>query len=671
MTSSTAPPEIPIANDLKNLLSCLEKSCPVFDEATLTQSTKILSDEITLYTPNRLTSRLLQIKFYNSDDSLSLTKEISLTPMIELEDLTLKLQGFLNKSLSAGNREISLVDSVQISILTEPRQSFPWLKTSIENTNEDTDDLSERLTCNSMKEKMNLFWACFRDLLLIDDHEITKNYGFPVLKVKTVLSTNKLKCSRGGILTDDSHILDAKLKDISSPVNENGVLVKRTPAIFERSAPENPGTDCETQRNWIPQSITDHTMKSQRQETENGSKIKEAEKTVNDDISIKYEAPNRDNKKFNDSENQRNEENSPSDLFLGQFFDLKEQWEKCSQTGNPFTIYSNKDLGIQEGLDVENNIHSLFSMIHPNHMDEISAYWNGYDYHIDGSLSAKIAAPNYKDSFYRGAEIDSVDTRLMKDLEKYRKMHESAISYADEDEEAFFPPTPNPDKTIGTSVREEPNLNGKRQMTQLDLDKIVKDALTRKMNKLKSAHQYPSLASPNLNWCDGMTDNRLGAIGNNFDPNLNIFLEHDKVLPPEKIYPYGFCDSGESMFGNSRQHFPAYYNIGHPDQIYETMSHIDPELIPLVTLSSPNNDNIDTLEFMSQNLHNIDNAMMIQPANNLNMVNFLDNTQRCYSGPKDIRHQFTGYDCRFAADNNNAYFAHTLSSQNYMENALM
>ncbi|POS87020.1 hypothetical protein EPUL_002062 [Erysiphe pulchra] len=568
-----------------------------------TPQIEILPEKSNSHASKLPTSRLVQTSFYDPDDNLiSPVKEVHIEAKTPLNELVMALQDLLDVNTTATSRERLQTKSIQLRILNnESYQNFPWPKSEVKDGNYELGS-GGKLIWDQL-ENMNSNWTKSREILLNYDKNL-KKIEHPILVVQTI---------RG----------DEDTNSPSSPISKTDIV-----GIFNRKLEMEPNFKKEDDQVYsavrLPENFVSMEIENQKIKDEDEiNSIKLIDKNKNEieekiECGINDQIPKKiDEKASNQIESQKRKSEGVGNLEIPEeqeetvpsFFQLQikspsELWLEGQNKQQANNIFSIENLPLSEDLEKEiSKEHILLSS------ESTTPCWSDCDEVTEDELST----PN---GYFKNRKDSNIDFRFEKksprssrDLEIYRRFHESAISYANEDEEAFFPSTP---KSIPEVYETRNTLNEKHQTTKLDLDKIVKDAVVRKLNKIKNGYLDP-LVSPIFNLNEDMIYDQQALYGQGFNQDMSISQEQNELQQLELMYGYNLYEQGDKIFS---QNSPAYF-MSPSAKDYGSMLGINPDQNLL------NDYGTNSLNYMSHNLPYINSAIANYPNNDYYINNLV------------------------------------------------
>lgn len=591
MSLQTSLKAIPINRDTENQSKFINGKEIL--EISVCQDSEVLSEGTKSHTSKLLASHPVKISFYNPQDSLiSPVKEAHIEEKTSLEELASTLQDLL-EGITTGLCEPYQIKSVHLRILNqESYRNFSWPTPETKDGN-DIQEYSEKLIWDQL-EKMEADWIKFRSKILTDDKN-PKKIRYPILVVQTIRSyedtrslpnpaDNELTSTQKLTISSNSEKEDVE-KSVIGSVSEIPFFTKRHNTETNFKDDENIGKPIIENEN----------------EIEEGFEIRNKDlmpKNLVEKASTQLEMQNREIVENGDPKIQ---ETLPSQLKSQMDSpDPSMEEQNKSSISNIVPIENLQTIG-----DLEKR--KINAQIIPSE----SAFTCLPDCHeIDNKLSSQDKGLKTTTNSFKDFKAGYLSPKLTRDLEKYRRFHESAVSYANEDEEVFFPLTPDSTPKLYNVSENQQALGDKHQITQLDLDKIVKDAISRKMNK-KRISNLELQVSPILNLSEDMIYDQQYLLGQGFTQDMSISQEQSELQQLELMYAYNMYEQGDKTHN---QISPGYY-LSPISKNYAGM----PSMIPEQNLLS--DYGVDELNYMGHNLPYISGGIVDYPNNDYNPNN--------------------------------------------------
>ncbi|RKF60508.1 hypothetical protein OnM2_050058 [Erysiphe neolycopersici] len=575
-------------------------------KAPISQNDEVVPEKSNSYTSKLPTRRLVQIGFYDPDDNLiSPAKEVYIEANTLLNELVLTLQDLLDLNTAAASRERLKTKSIQLRILDhESYQNFPWPKIEIKDGNCEL-DCGGKLIWDQL-ESMDSNWTKSREILLKHDTNL-KKIQHSILVVQTISSNENTSSLPGPIpTTDNVGIINRKLEmepNFKKKDDQDHSAV-RIPEISS-------GTEFHNQK------IKDEAV-SMKPIDKNKNDIEEKlEHEGNDNIQKKIdkkaltqiENPNRKSEGVGNLKIQEEQEETIASLSQCQIISPSEVWVEEQNKKQTNNILSIENLQLSADIERENSTEQIILS-----SESTTPCWSDCDEvtENDELLTKNGYFKNREDS-HKDSEPGKIRPGLTRDLEKYRRFHESAISYANEDEDAFFPSTPKSITEVYFVDETRETSSKKHQATQLDLDKIVKDAVVRKLNKIRCGYLDP-LASPIFNLNEDMIYNQQALYDQGFNQYMNISQEQNELQQLELMYGSNLCEQKDEFFSKNT---PAYF-MSPSAQDYGIMLGVNTE-----QQNSLNDYGTNPLKNMSHNLPYTNGAIANYLNNDYNMDNLM------------------------------------------------
>ncbi|TQS36972.1 hypothetical protein Golomagni_02570 [Golovinomyces magnicellulatus] len=584
----------------------------------ITQATGILSRQIKSDALKLLPSRSIRITFYDSfDKPLFSIKETCITAETQLKDLVITLQNLLDNTITAEPQESLLVK--KILLRGSIHQSCDRFSSNISQSKDTSDGvILNRKVESDHVEEMGIYWTKIRDIVLIDEESFIQRIGTPILEVYTIHKDLNVQPDSIAEAKD----ADACKHEIATPskpstalndsiiVESSGILQISDDSVREKNELGSLKTAIDENKDGVRQHDRSEKQDSRDEEMMENNLIKRTVTKSNPEILNPIESRKKKEKK----------ENNSTDLPIDKFPNLvKEQSPSYSHTS--FPIKSPKNWGGDQKVRGLNKAKATLYLENLDRNKSVTAHWSNNNSFVENGFPVQEVDIEDKVPLTTESRTGRITPKLAKELEIYRRSHESAISYANEDEEAFFPSSPTT-VPIASTPREARSLfNEKRQMTQLDLDKIVKDAVVRKMNRRRNAN-LNNLTNLEGNWNNDMIMDQLVFHSPGLTPDFSYNQEYIEFHQGENMHPGNLDESKEKMSGNDDPHSPMYYSSPY-NQTNTRITGINAEK-PYFVMNSFNPLEAESFSHMNQNLNFINSGIDGYVYDDYNTANLFD-----------------------------------------------
>lgn len=556
------------------------------------------------HTSKLLSSRLVQVRFYDPDGNLiSPAREVHIEAKTLLNEVVQKLQDLLVVNTTATSREFLQAKSIQLRILDhESYQNFLGSKSEVKGG--DYEPGHDGKLIWDQLENMDFNWTKSLEILLKNEKNPVKSeHSF--LVVQTIPFTEDTSSLPGLVSrTDNESILNSKL--------ETEPNLKRDDREYSEVKLTETLIGMET-----------HNQKEQDKDETNSMKLidknknepkKKIEYRGNDhilkQIDEKMTTPignlNQKSKGVGNLKIREEQEATLPNFFQCQItspLELCVEGQNRRQANNKICI---RNLQLSENMERESNKEQIILS-----SENTTPCWSDCEEVIeDNELSTQSEYFKNRKDTHKEFRSGRISLRSSRDLEIYRRFHESAISYANEDEEAFFPSTPKSIPEVHIIDETRKTFSEKHQATQLDLDKIVKDAVVRKLNKIRHGYLDP-LASPIFNLNEDMIFDQQALYSQGLNQDMSMSQEQIELQQLELLYGYNLCEQGDEFFSKNS---PTYF-MSPAAKDYGSMLGINPEQ------NLPSNYGANSLNYIGHNLPYINSTIANYPNNDYNMDN--------------------------------------------------
>ncbi|RKF77181.1 hypothetical protein GcC1_066018 [Golovinomyces cichoracearum] len=626
----------------------------------ITQFTGILSHKITLDAPKLLPDRSIRISFYNPfDKPLFSIKDTYITAKTQLKDLIITLQNLLDNTIASESLESLLVKKIMFrGSIHQSCDRFSSHKSQFK-------DNSGRLILTQKAdyghvEKMGIYWTKIRDTILIDEESFIQRNKTPILEVYTI---HKDLNAQSESMVEVKDATDCQ-NEIATPLKPNAG--RNDSIIVEALGILQIPNDSMRDKNELGCSKTSiNENKGDFQQFERSEKQESGDKEMAESNLIERMVTERNPETSNpieDRKKKEKKENSQADFLIDNVPSLVRPQEKEQSPSYSHTsfITSPKNWGGDRKARGLNKAKATLYLENLDRNKFTTSHWSNHSSFVEDGFSVKEVDNEDKIPLTPESRAGRLTPKLAKELEIYRRSHESAISYANEDEEAFFPSSPTTIPTASTTRESRSFFNEKRQMTQLDLDKIVKDAVVRKMNRRRNANPN-TLTNLEGNWNNDMAMDRLLFHSPGFTQDLSYNQEYIEFHQGENLPPGKLDESKEKMGGNDDPRSPMYYSSP-CNQTDIGMSSIKAE-IPYFMMNSFNPLEAESFHHMNQNLNFINSSIDGYANDAYSTGNLFDVAGGNYCAPRNSGGYFMDYSRHNGSDGGKNLPTHFFNNQ--------
>ncbi|RKF73822.1 hypothetical protein GcM1_242070 [Golovinomyces cichoracearum] len=624
------------------------------------QFTGILSHQITVDAPKLLPDRSIRITFYNPfEKPLFSIKNTYITAETQLKDLVITLQNLLDNTIASEPHESLLVKKIMFrGSINQSCDRFSSHKSQFKDNT--CGQIFTQKADSGHVEEMGIYWTKIRDTILSDEEGFIQRNKTPILEVYTIHKDLNAQSESMVEVKDATACQNDIATSLKPNAGRNNSIIVEALGILQIP------NDSMRDKNELGCSKTSiNENKGEFQQYDRSEKQESGDKDMAESNLIERIVTERNpvtSNPFEDRKKKEEKENNQTDFLIDNVPSLvrpeaKEQSPSYSHTS---FITSPKNWGEDRKARGLNKAKATLYLKNLDRNKSTTAHWSNDNSFVEDRFSVQEVDNEDKIPLTPESRAGRLATKLAKELEIYRRSHESAISYANEDEEAFFPSSPTTIPTASTTRESRSFFNEKRQMTQLYLGKIVKDAVVRKMNRRRNASPN-TLTNLEGNWNNDMAMDRLLFYSPGFTQDLSYNQEYIEFHQGENLLPGNVDESKGKMGGNDDPRSPMYYSSPY-NQTDIGMSSINSE-IPYFMMNSFNPLEAESFHHMNQNLNFTNSGIDDYANDDYSTANLFDVASDNYYAPKNSGGYFMDHSCYNRSDGGKNLPTHFFNDQ--------